>query len=488
MGAFQTTNKAAPTNGGNGFVTKLNATGTALVYSTYLGGSGGDGANGIAVDSFGNAYVTGGASSTDFPTTPGAFQTTNNAGTSGNDVGFVTKLKTDGSGLVYSTFLGGGNGDGGSGITLDSSGNAYVTGFTSSFNNASCTANGIPGPCCTGAGTGTCIGFPITADAFQNVDNAAANSGSNAFMTKLNAIGTALDYSTYLGGSSGLGMNNINNSDQGNGIAIDSSGLVYVTGFAVSTDFPTTAGAFQTSNHAASGGNNAFVTKFNLGSSSPTATATATSSATPTATSTSGTPTATATATNSATPTPTTTSTSGTPTPTATATKTATPTATATSTNSATATATRTATATATATRTATATATATTTATATATATGTPTSTPTPGVGTVSFNPTQLNSGNSTAMGKTSKVKKVKIKNSSSKTSKIDVTISGETAAAPFAVKPPQCMKTLAPEKSCEVSVTFTPPDRSMHMGKLIITDDAQGSPQMVPLTGTGK
>ena len=502
-GAFQTTNKA-PTNGGNGFVTELNATGTGLVYSTYLGGSGNsasnaDSINGIAVDSMGHAYVTGPAYSSDFPTTPGAFQTTNNGVANENQVAFVTKFASDGSALVYSTFLGGDGPDGAFGIALDSSGNAYVTGFTSSFNNASCTANGMPGLCCTGAGIGTCTGFPISGDAFQKVDNAAANGGSNAFMTKLNATGTALDYSTYLGGSSGSSMNN-GTGDQGNGIAIDSSGFVYVTGVAISTDFPTTAGAFQTSNHGTSGGTNAFVTKFNLGSSSPTATATPTSSATPTATatSTSGTPTATptsttgtptptatatttSTATNTMTATPTATATSGTPTvtATATATRTVTPTATATS---------GTPTVTATATATASATRTATPTATATATATFTPTSTPTPGVGTVSFNPPQLNFGNSTAMGKTSKVKKVKIKNSSSKASKIMVTISGETAAAPFAVKPPQCMKTLAPEKSCEVSVTFTPPDTSPHMGKLVITDDAQGSPQTVPLMGTGK
>ena len=531
-GAFQTTNNAA-SNGGNCFVTKLNAAGSNLVYSTFLGGTGtsmaqGDGCAGIAVAS-GNAYVTGAANSFDntsctangtpgpcctglgtgtcigFPTTPGAFQTTNNGAASTASVGFVTKLNATGSALVYSTYLGGngvnGN-DQATAIAVDSFGNAYVTGFAGSFNNSSCTANNVPPPCCTGPGTGTCVGFPITADAFQTVNNSAANVGNNAFMTKLNATGTALDYSTYLGGSGGS-SGIPTNGDMGEGIAVDASGLVYLTGVALSTDFPITMGAFQTSNHAASGGTNAFVTKFTLASSSPTATATrsatptatatstggtptVTATATATATSTTGTPTATATATKSATPTPTTTSTSGTPTPTATATatKTATPTATATSTNSATATATTTATATATATPTATATRTAT----ATATATGTPTSTPTPGVGTVMFDPPQLNFGSSTAIGKTSKVKKVKIKNSSSKTSKIKVTISGETAAAPFAVKPPQCMKTLAPEKSCEVSVTFTPPDTSMQMGKLIITDDAQGSPQTVPLMGMGK
>ena len=507
VGAFQTTNKA-PTNGGNGYLTKLNATGTGLVYSTYLGGSGNsagqaDSIDGIAVDSMGHAYATGPTFSSDFPTTMGAFQTTNNGLANMGEVAFVTKFAADGSALVYSTFLGGEGGDQGLGIALDSLGDAYVTGATSSFNPSSCTANGMPGPCCTGAGTGTCIGFPITGDAFQNVDNAAANGGSNAFMTKLNATGTALDYSTYLGGSSGLVTSN-GIDDEGNGIAIDSSGLVYVTGVAISTDFPTTGGAFQTSNHAASGGTNAFVAKLMPFSSSPTPTATATSSASPTATSTSGTPTATATATATTTTTSTATntatatatSTSGTPTATATATATATSTNTATTTATARATATGTSTATATATgtstptptATATASATATATATATASATATPTPTPTP-VGTLSISPNPVNFGSSTKEGKT-KTKKVTIKNVSSKTSKISVTVSGENTSAPFSIKNGvQCMKVLAPGKSCKVSVTFTPPDAgAAHNGFLTVMDNAQNNPQMVPLTGTGK
>jgi cold shock CspA family protein len=98
-GAFQTT------NGGRAdvFVTKLNETGTALVYSTYIGGSGNDEGYAIAVDGSGNAYVTGGTFSTDYDVTPGAFQTTNEGG---QDV-FVTKLNATGTALVYSTYIGG---------------------------------------------------------------------------------------------------------------------------------------------------------------------------------------------------------------------------------------------------------------------------------------------------------------------------------------------------------------------------------------------
>jgi hypothetical protein len=103
-------------------------------------------------------------------------------------------------------------------------------------------------------------------------------------------------------------------------------------------------------------------------------------------------------------------------------------------------------------------------------------------------FNPGQLNFGNSNAMGKTSKARKLTIKNTSSKASKINVMVAGETAAMPFAVKPPQCTKALAPGKTCRVSVTFTPPDTIAHMGKLIVSDDAQGNPQTVQLMGTGK
>jgi hypothetical protein len=182
-----------------------------LFYSTYLGGISNEVGLGIAVDSAGNAYVTGYTQSTTiptFPTTPGAFQTTNG----GNDDVFVTKLNPTGSApLVYSTFLGGSLNEFGQGIAVDSAGNAYVTGYTCSSN------------------------FPTTPSAFQT----ALQGICNAFVTKLNPTGSAPLYSTYLGG---------NNMDIGQGIAVDPAGNAYVTGDTKSTNFPTTPGAFQTTN------------------------------------------------------------------------------------------------------------------------------------------------------------------------------------------------------------------------------------------------
>jgi hypothetical protein len=202
-------------------VTKLNATGTALVYSTYIGGSGGEDGFGIAVDTSGNAYVTGRTFSTDYPVTPGAFQTTHGGG-GWTDV-FVTKLNATGTALLYSTYIGGIYDDEGNGIAVDGSGNAYVTGRTSSTN------------------------YPVTPGAFQRT-----NGGWwDVFVTKLNATGTALVYSTYLGGSGW---------DHGTAIAVDGSGNAYVTGFTGSTDYDVTPGAFQTTN---GGWRDVFVTKLN---------------------------------------------------------------------------------------------------------------------------------------------------------------------------------------------------------------------------------
>jgi beta-propeller repeat-containing protein len=197
------------------FVTKLNPSGSALVYSTYLGsGSGYNFGRGIAVDAAGNAYVAGETQSSSFPTTPGAFQRAQ-AGTSGN--AFVTKLDPTGSALVYSTYLGGSSYDTGTGIAVDSDGNAYITGNASSDN------------------------FPTTLGAFQPT----YSGHGDAFVTKLNPTGSMLVYSTYLGGS-GSGTGGLSGSDNGNGIAVDAGGNAYVTGRTFSADFPTTAGAFQT--------------------------------------------------------------------------------------------------------------------------------------------------------------------------------------------------------------------------------------------------
>jgi CSLREA domain-containing protein len=211
------------------FVTKINATGTALVYSTYLGGPGDDLGNGIAVDAAGNAYVTGSTTTpaSGFPGTSGsAIQPTNAGGTDA----FVTKINAAGTAISYSTYLGGTGTDRGLKIAVDSGGNAYVTGDTNTV----------------GSGfTGT-SGSPIQAN----------NAGglTDAFVTKINAAGTALSYSTYLGGSA---------EDRGLGIAVDAGGNAYVTGQTNTpgSGFPgVTLGSIQATN---GGGIDAFVTKIN---------------------------------------------------------------------------------------------------------------------------------------------------------------------------------------------------------------------------------
>ena len=237
-GAFQSVNKASPAGNFTAFVTKLNATGSALLYSTYLGGSGqntGDGGHAIAIDNNGNAYIGGTTSSPDFPTTAGAFQRVNHAQNPRYSNAFVTKLNATGTSLLYSTYLGGGNGlngDAADGIAIDSTGSAYVTG--SSY----------------------CSDFPTTPGAFQRVSVAHDIGSSNAFVTKLDPTGASLVYSTFLGGSTNVG-------DAAASIALDSSNNAYITGYASSTDFPTTLGAFQRVNRAQGGDFNAFVTKLN---------------------------------------------------------------------------------------------------------------------------------------------------------------------------------------------------------------------------------
>ena len=215
---FPTMNPLQPAYGGGGdaFVAKLNPAGSALVYSTYLGGSALDFGAGIAVDSLGNAYVTGGTNSANFPTM-NPLQPVFGGGDA-----FVAKLNPSGSALVYSTYLGGSGGAYGSGIAVDGSGNAYVTGNTSTD-------------------------FP-TMNALQP---AYGGGLYDAFVAKLNPAGSALVYSTYLGGSG---------DDVGIGIAVDSSGSAYVTGATDSTDFPT-MNPLQPSN--AGGGDDAFVAKLN---------------------------------------------------------------------------------------------------------------------------------------------------------------------------------------------------------------------------------
>jgi hypothetical protein len=199
-------NQASAPGGDDHFVTKLTADGSSLVYSTYLGGSEGEGANqgSVALDTAGNAYVAGSTHSADFPTTPGAYQTllkNPNEGFGSFD-GYVVKLSATGA-LVYSTLLGGTFFDAIYDIAVDGSGNAYVTGATLSND------------------------FPT--------ENAIKTAQDDSFVAKFNATGSVLVYSTYFGG---------NDADIPQGIAVDASGSVYLTGLTRSSNFPT-VGAVQ---------------------------------------------------------------------------------------------------------------------------------------------------------------------------------------------------------------------------------------------------
>ncbi len=216
QGSFQTTYRSRDV-----FVTKLNASGTGLLYSTFLGGGKTEQGSGIVVDDSGAAYVIGGTDSSNFPTTEGAFQTTYGGGVVD---AFVAKLNAEGSGLLYATFLGGSDWDLGWGIAVDRSGAAYVTGDTYSSD------------------------FPTTPGAFQTTGGGVFRDG---FVAKYNAEGSDLLYSTYLGGRY---------DDFGKSIVVDGDGAAYVTGNTYSFDFPITARSFQTTY----GGNvDAFVAKYN---------------------------------------------------------------------------------------------------------------------------------------------------------------------------------------------------------------------------------
>ncbi len=209
--------------GPDAFVTKLNAAGSALVYSTYLGGSLTDQGERIAVDSGGNAYVAGWSDSSNFPTASPI-----QASKAGNDDAIVFKFNPSGSSLVYSTYLGGTAFDHGYGLAIDSSGSAYVVGRTASTN------------------------FP-TVSPFQSTN---AGGADDIFITKVNAAGSVWAYSTYLGGSG---------DDWGRGVDLDTSGNFYVTGWTSSTNFPT-ASALQNTNGG--GSYDVFVAKFNAAGSS----------------------------------------------------------------------------------------------------------------------------------------------------------------------------------------------------------------------------
>jgi len=189
------------------YVAKLDEEGTHLIYSTYIGGSSFDVANYIAVDSTAAVYVVGSTTSSDFPTTPGAFQRTRREAPGLALDLFVAKLDSDGSSLTYSTFLGGSHNDFPGGIALDVSGNALVTGRSSSPD------------------------FPITPGAYNTTP---PNELDKAFVTKLNVSGTALIYSTFIA-----------NDTQGLGIFVDTSGRTFASGWTSNAAFPTTINAFQ---------------------------------------------------------------------------------------------------------------------------------------------------------------------------------------------------------------------------------------------------
>ncbi|RME47908.1 MAG: hypothetical protein D6795_13480, partial [Deltaproteobacteria bacterium] len=190
--------------GSDVFVTKFDATGTTLLFSTYLGGGGTDWAYGIALDSGGNPCVTGWSTSDDFPTIRAVQETF-----AGGSDAFVTKLDATGTQLLFSTYLGGGSSDFGQSVTFDEEGNPVVTGYTFSTD------------------------FP-TVNAFQG-----AKGGSyDAFVTKFEATGESLHFSTYLGGTSW---------DEGRGVATAEGGEILVTGQTLSDDFPT-LGAIQETN------------------------------------------------------------------------------------------------------------------------------------------------------------------------------------------------------------------------------------------------
>ena len=202
-----------PASGGyiDAFLTKLNPAGSALVYSTYFGGTNADYSRAIAVDANGAAVVTGSTESSNLPVTPGAIQTST---TDGSDA-FVAKWGAAGA-LVYSTLLGGMGDDSGYGVAVDGSGNAYVTGYTESGN------------------------FPVTQGAYQTVIGSLGYAEFDAFVSKVNPLGTQLVYSTY------LGTPNKSGGDVGSGIAVNAAGEAFVSGSTDSADFPVTGDAAQT--------------------------------------------------------------------------------------------------------------------------------------------------------------------------------------------------------------------------------------------------
>jgi len=268
----------------DGIAFKLNPQGNGLSYSTYIGAEDNDSTEGVAVDSNGSAYLTGGTKSQGFPVTGGGFQTTR----SGDTDGYLMRLNATGTALLYSTYIGGSGTDRGSGVAIDSNGNAYVAGYTSApdfptedaFQNSfggsfdafvakiDTNANGAASLifCSYFGGTGDDKAYGVALDNGGNNIYVTGQTSSNnlpvlnpaqpafggsfdAFVAKISSAGTKV-YATYLGGTG---------DDRGTGIAVNSAGSAYITGFTSSTNFPTVT-PLQIAN---GGGFDAFVAKLN---------------------------------------------------------------------------------------------------------------------------------------------------------------------------------------------------------------------------------
>jgi hypothetical protein len=220
-GTFQPTFGGGPNDA---WAAKLNRTGTALVYSTYLGGEGEEDVFDLTTDRSGSAYIPGLTSSADFPVTPGAFQTT----FQGGDLdGYLTKLNPTGTKAVYSTYLGGSDFDITGTVRVDRRGVAHVAGATGSTD------------------------FPVTSGAFQGT---YGGGPADAFLVLLSRNGSRLRFSSYLGGSG-------EDASVGAGSWLDGKGNWFIPGSTSSTDFPVTPGAFQTAN---AGAFDAFLVKVDL--------------------------------------------------------------------------------------------------------------------------------------------------------------------------------------------------------------------------------
>ena len=253
-------------------VAKLDPSGTELLYSTFLGGSGSDYSYGIAVDDAGNAFITGSTNSLDFPTTPSAYQTQHSGEICGQaqvsipcNNAFVTKLNSSGTGLVYSTYLQGNQGGQvGNGITIIPSGEAFVTGdredggFVAELGSTGSTL--IFGV--SGVG-GSAIAVDSKGDAYVT-----GRKGTDSFVTKLSSQSSHVDYSFRLGGTFIPYSAPPEEVEALTGIALDKSGDAYVTGYTAYQDFPTTSGAaFPKAPGAGPCGNSlcrdAFISKLN---------------------------------------------------------------------------------------------------------------------------------------------------------------------------------------------------------------------------------